>query len=265
MEEYLNKGIKEIIDQFPEAIDILNDYNIGCAPCNVGTCLFKDIVNLHNLSPEDEKQLFSRIAKVIYPDREIEIPKLKTEKKIVSNGFSYSPPIKRLVDEHKLIKRLLALIPFIIKNPDFESQEWENMIRGCVNFIRSYADKYHHAKEEDILFKYFDENLDIIQIMHKDHKTGREHVKSILEGLEQKNSEKIVRHFCGYAELLTEHIKKEDEILYIWMDKNLSTSQIGSMFAKFNEVENRFGDSPNEYKKFIISLENKFNFEEETK
>ena len=44
MEAYLNKGIKEIIDQFPEIEDILNEYDIGCGPCSVGTCLFKDIV-----------------------------------------------------------------------------------------------------------------------------------------------------------------------------------------------------------------------------
>jgi hypothetical protein len=30
MEEYVNKGIKEIIDEFPEVEDILNDYDIGC-------------------------------------------------------------------------------------------------------------------------------------------------------------------------------------------------------------------------------------------
>ena len=38
MEAYLNKGIKEIIDQFPEIEDILNEYDIGCGPCSV-TCL----------------------------------------------------------------------------------------------------------------------------------------------------------------------------------------------------------------------------------
>ncbi len=44
MEEYLNKSIKEIINQFPEVGDSLNEYNIGCAPCSVGSCLLKDIV-----------------------------------------------------------------------------------------------------------------------------------------------------------------------------------------------------------------------------
>jgi len=35
-----------------------------------------------------------------------------------------------------------------------------------VDFIRSYADKYHHAREEEILFKYFDEDMAILKVMH---------------------------------------------------------------------------------------------------
>ena len=46
MQEYLNKGIKEVIKQFPPVADILNEYDIGCVPCSVGTCLLKDIVQI---------------------------------------------------------------------------------------------------------------------------------------------------------------------------------------------------------------------------
>src|SRR3990167_3660938 len=79
METYLNTPIKEVISEFPKVADILNDYNIGCVPCNVGTCLLKDIVEIHNLSPEEENGLMAKIAEVIYPDREIE--KYKHRKK----------------------------------------------------------------------------------------------------------------------------------------------------------------------------------------
>ena len=55
MQPYLNQGIKGIIRQFPAVENILNDYNIGCAPCNAGACLLKDIIDIHNLSPGDEE------------------------------------------------------------------------------------------------------------------------------------------------------------------------------------------------------------------
>ncbi len=53
VEEFLNKSIKEIIRQHPKIERSLDEYKIGCAPCSVGTCLLKDIVEIHNLSPEE--------------------------------------------------------------------------------------------------------------------------------------------------------------------------------------------------------------------
>ena len=50
LDDYLNRGIKEIIDSHPQVMDILNDYGIGCGACDVGTCLLKDIVSLHPIS-----------------------------------------------------------------------------------------------------------------------------------------------------------------------------------------------------------------------
>ena len=91
MEEYLNKSIKEVINQFPEVGNILNEYNIGCAPCSVGSCLLKDIVEIHNLPSEEEQELMVRIARVIYPDLEAKIPEIKRKRearpKEISSGI----------------------------------------------------------------------------------------------------------------------------------------------------------------------------------
>ncbi len=185
MEEYLNKSIKEIINQFPEVGNILDEYNIGCAPCSVGSCLLKDIVEIHNLPSEEEQELMARIAQVIYPDQEAKIPEIKREREARPEEISYSPPMKKLVNEHVLIKRLVAMIPEVIDNLDVASEEGRQVITYSVDFIRSYADKYHHAKEEEILLKYFDENLDIIKTIYEDHETGRAHVRAVLKALDE--------------------------------------------------------------------------------
>ncbi|MBW8039752.1 MAG: hypothetical protein FVQ85_07110 [Planctomycetes bacterium] len=262
MEEYLNKGIKEIISRFPEVADILNEYNIGCAPCSVGSCLLKDIVEIHNLSEEGEQALMARIAKVIYPDQEVKIPPIKRKQQARPGEIKYSPPMKKLVDEHVLIKRWVALIPRVLENLDVESEAGRQFIRDGVDFIRSYADKYHHAKEEEILFKYFDENLDILQTIHEDHEKARSHVRAILEALDKRDKEEIAEHLNAYYELLTEHIKKEDEILYPWMDRILSITQIGELFSDFNKVDEQFGDAPEKYEEFVNKLEEKFTLKE---
>lgn len=258
MEEYLNKGIKEIIRQFPEVGKILEEYNIGCVPCNVGSCLLKDIMEIHNLPEHDEQELLARIARVMYPDREIKIPKIERKQKTKHGEIEYSPPIKRLVDEHVLIKRLVALIPRVIKSLDVESEQGRHIIRNSVTFIRSYADKYHHAKEEEILFKYFDENLDILKVIRNDHESARAHARAILEGLDKKDKQEIAEHLNAYHELLTEHIKKEDEILYPWLDRNLSIAQVGELFSKFIEADEKSDKEViDSCKKFVEELEEK--------
>ena len=257
MQEYLNKGIKEIIGEFPKVADILNEYNIGCVPCNVGTCLLKDIVEIHNLPEDEEQELMLKIAKVIYPDKDIKI--LKKERKQKASKVQYSPPMKKLVDEHLLIKRLIALIPDIIEDLNLSSQEDRQLVLDSVDFIRSYADKYHHAKEEDILFKYFDENLDIIKNMLIDHETGRNHVKAVVEGVKKQNKTEVAEHLNGYKELLSEHIKKEDEILYPWLDRGLTVSQVGEIHQKFIEANKKIGEEvPKKYEKLILGLEERF-------
>lgn len=259
MEAYLNKGIKAIIDQFPEVGNILDEYGIGCAPCNVGTCLLKDIVEIHSLPADKEREMMSMISGVIYPDREIERPKIKREKETVSKEISYSPPMKRLVDEHILIKRWVALIPKILKDLDIESEDGIQLILDGVDFIRSYADRYHHGKEEEILFKYFDEDLEILKVMYEEHEQARAHVRAIREALDRKDRDAISTNLSKYGEILNGHIKKEDEILYPWMDKNLTVSQVGELFSKFNEADDSIGYSSERYLTFIEGLEERFN------
>ena len=177
----------------------------------------------------------------------------------VKKEVKYSPPMKKLVDEHVLIKRWIALIPAVVENLDLESEAGRQLIVDGIDMIRSYADRYHHAKEEDILFKYFDENSEILQVMYTDHTTGRGHVKAMLEALERKDKATLGQHLMAYRELLTEHIKKEDEILYPWMDRNLSTTQVGELFSKFNQVDQQMGFSSEKYEQFVAKIEKQFN------
>jgi hemerythrin-like domain-containing protein len=172
--------------------------------------------------------------------------------------LKYSPPVQKLVDEHKVIKRWLALIPKVLDDLDLSSDEGRQLIRDGLDLIRSFADKYHHAKEEDILFKYFDESLDILEVMHQDHESARAHVRAIAVAVEQGDETVVREHLEAYRELLQEHIKKEDEILYPWLDRQLSDAQIGRLFSQFREVDEKFGDTPRQHEKFVQDLEKRW-------
>jgi hemerythrin-like domain-containing protein len=90
----------------------------------------------------------ARIAKTIRQEEDIKIPALEKRTEAKPKELKYSPPIQKLVDEHVLIKRWIALIPEVIIDLDVESEQSRQLIRDGVDMIRSYADKFHHAKEE---------------------------------------------------------------------------------------------------------------------
>jgi len=259
MEKYLNKPIKEIIEEYPAVENVLNDYDIGCGPCGVGICLLKDIVTIHRLPDDQQQQLMTRIAKTIDQNQNIEIPAIKEKAATQPRAFKYSPPMKKLVDEHVLIKRWLALIPEFVENLDVESEKGRRLILNGIDLIRSYADRYHHAKEEDILFKYFDENTDILKVMVADHTRARSLVRGMLVAHEEKDQKTIAENLTAYRDLLTEHIRKEDEILYPWMDSQLTTRQVGELFSKFDEIDRQIDIEPDKHERFVDQLENKFN------
>lgn len=64
MKQYLNTGIKQVLEKYPALAPILAEYDINCYTCN-GNCLFKDIFEEHNLSMKKEMELKTRMAKII--------------------------------------------------------------------------------------------------------------------------------------------------------------------------------------------------------
>ena len=258
MEVYLNRNIKEIITEFPKIEGILDEYSIGCGTCGEGLCLLKDILEIHYLEEDLETELMARISQVIYPDNQTTFPKSE-RKPHGKNEIKYSPPMKKMVNEHVLIKRWVALIPKVIEHIDLETKEGLQLINDGIDFIRNYADKYHHAKEEDEAFKYFDEYLHIIKVIKNDHIKVRGHVKAMLQAISNKDKNSLVKHLKSYSKILPEHINKEDEILYPWMDRNLSTTQVGQLHSKFNEIDDKYGEAPKKYRAFIEKLEENYN------
>ena len=256
MKDLLERNIKDVIADYPAAGNVLQSFSIACVTCHVGTCKLKDVVSIHSLTVEQEQDLFRQIAGVVFPGQNVELPKLERKAPSAGKKAQMSPPVRELVDEHTYIKRVIALIPRLAKSlgPRLSDSQKKTLLE-VIDFIRNYADRFHHAKEEDILFKFFDETSDIISSMYKEHEIGRAHIRAVAEGIEKGDSAAIVEHLPAYGELLKEHIRKEDEILYPWMDGQLTDSQVGQMFSKFRSVDEQFGNKPGDYRRWVGELE----------
>jgi hemerythrin-like domain-containing protein len=255
MEKYLNMEIKKVITEFPNVGEILNEYGIGCVTCSIGTCLMKDIIEIHNVPKNIEVQMLKRIESALNnKDAANEVLTSCIDIQSIKE-ITYSQQIQRLVDEHKLIKEFLGLVPELCEIIQEDLQGSKSIILQSVEFIRQFADKFHHAKEENILFAYAKGKQDIVNVMLDDHKKGRYYAKSILLGLETEDASFIVYSLKHYRELLSEHIKKEDEILYPWIERAMSTSDMDNIKVEFDNAEASFGkDFVEKWQTFVNSL-----------
>src|SRR3989338_8471919 len=120
-----------------------------------------------------------------------------------------------LVEEHKLIKRMIDVLEKAANRLENGKEINPSVFEQAADFIRNFADKFHHAKEEDILFKEMikkgmPEKDSPIEAMLIEHEQGRDFVKGVAEGAEEmkagnKNAaKKIIENARGYIELLRE-------------------------------------------------------------
>jgi hemerythrin-like domain-containing protein len=258
MEKYLKRNIKEVLAEFPAIGPLLETYGIQCVTCAAGNCALGEILEVHRLSADDEIKLMNGIGAILSPGEVFRIPARPANRGALPGTKQFSPPLKLLVDEHKVIKRLLALMPAILDSPIAGTAAWFTILAEAIDFIKNYADRFHHAKEEEILFKYFDEKREMIVAMCADHETGRAHVRAAKEAIARKDVAEAGMHLKAYRELLIDHIRKEDEILYPWMDGRMSDSQVGHLYGASIEIRNRPETKAADYESWIDALEQKF-------
>jgi len=256
MQAYAVKGIKDIIAEFPGVDKILEEYGIGCGPCTVGICQLKDILEIHKMSKEAEEELMLRIEAEIYPERNIAVQyRATTLQNASSEKIPFSRALQILVDEHKLIKRWLTLIPALVKNLDLTSAKECQVVEDGIDLIRSYADRLHHGKEEDILFTYFDDTADIFRVIYEDHRKARGLVQEMLRALDGKNTKVLASSLLEYAVLLEQHIHKEDEVLFPWLDSRLTEKEKEELVARFELSDRKLAMDDRKYQSFIEKLE----------
>jgi hemerythrin-like domain-containing protein len=166
---------------------------------------------------------------------------------------------ENLKKEHQVIIRMITVL--IVASDKLEKGQdvSPNVFENALDFIKTFADRCHHGKEEDALFLVFGErgipkHGGPIAVMLMEHEQGRLYVKGLTEALAKyKSGDKtaksaIVENARGYADLLDRHIYKEDNILYPMGDKVLSESDNEKLLEKFEKIEKEIiGEGKHEY------------------
>lgn len=155
-----------------------------------------------------------------------------------------------LVNEHRLILRMIALLERNATRTAAGGYEnWQFYLDG-VDFIRTYADRFHHAKEEDVLFEALVNNgmpreHSPVGAMLLEHEQGRAHVRALEEAATQAlaglsgREAAIAEHALAYGALLREHIAKEDNILYPLAERLIPDTVREGIVAGYGAAESR--------------------------
>lgn len=151
---------------------------------------------------------------------------------------------QNLEHDHVFILRLTDVMLAMVDKQSTNADHFELV----VNLIRKFADGLHHAKEEDLLFplmgeKGFSPEQGPVAVMLHEHVQGRAYVKGVSEGITALRAgtdgalQTIYENMTGYAQLLQNHIGKENNILFRMADQVFSADEQQELLTQFAKVE----------------------------
>jgi hemerythrin-like domain-containing protein len=158
--------------------------------------------------------------------------------------------------EHRLIERLLHLMAREFKrikdnmevDPEFAFVD-PGFIDTAVDFIRTYADRCHHGKEEDILFRALaakdmaPEHRRTLEELIKEHAWARETTASLVKAKEGHLLEKpgalddLMEHLEKLVDFYPRHIDKEDKHFFIPCMGYFSEAEQAELLARMHEFD----------------------------
>ncbi len=136
-------------------------------------------------------------------------------------------PIAPLMIEHRLIERMINIVRNEIEQIELEKKIDIIFIDDAIDFVKIYADRTHHGKEEDILFRDLSkkqiskQHQKIMNELIDEHKYGRKLTKELVMAKEKdiqgqgEDFYRVLELLNRLVEFYPEHIRKEDNHFFI--------------------------------------------------
>lgn len=168
-----------------------------------------------------------------------------------------------LMIEHRLIERMISVIRHIIQRHESAGLIDPYEIDTVVDFIKTYADRTHHGKEEDIMFRDLDKkplsngHRRMMNDLISDHVYGRKITAALVDannryrGGDASAVDKIVECLKTLTEFYPPHISKEDKIFFPASRTYLSDDEDQAMLQEFQEFDRKLI-----HEKYVAVVEN---------
>jgi hemerythrin-like domain-containing protein len=163
---------------------------------------------------------------------------------VTSGPAAAADPYEILAREHRLIERVLGALGRLCAQSLGAGRLDERAARLALRFLREFADRTHHLKEERLLFPAIEANGYFPGCgLAQEHEDGRERVRGMGDAVAAAASgdPEAVRLFArqarSYIGFLREHIQKEDDCLADVTASTLSSEARVRLTAQFDELE----------------------------
>ena len=161
-------------------------------------------------------------------------------------------PTQMLEDEHLVIAKVVEAAIVLADRLEAGQALDADMLQRVVEFMRIFADKCHHGKEEELLFPLLSKKgvpmvgCPVGALM-AEHTRGRALVKNLSDAAEIYPSgdpaakEAVLKSLRGITTLYPNHIWKEDYLLFPLTNKVLSPEEQQVLYRQFEQVEKDVG------------------------
>ena len=147
-----------------------------------------------------------------------------------------------LKKEHEAILYVLQILDRMTGTGSRKPAELRHYYGEALYFLKIFADKCHHGKEENYLFKKLVDKGILneggpVGVMLQEHALGREYIAQMSRALDVNNIEEFNKAAANYLDLLRRHIDKENNVLFVIADKVLDEDEQKLIFEQFERYE----------------------------
>jgi len=163
-----------------------------------------------------------------------------------------SLPSAPLIAEHRLTERMIAVMEWRVADMESIGTADIGFIDAAVEFLRTFADRCHHGKEEDILFRELArkplsaEHRRVLDELVAEHVFARTTTGRLVEARnryvagEASALDDIAAGLHLFVEFYPKHIAKEEQEFFRPAMSYFNVAELDRMLAEENEFDRRF-------------------------
>ncbi len=173
-----------------------------------------------------------------------------------------------LIEEHVLIRQMLSHLSQARKMIETDQHPPKEVFEKAVLFSRNFTDKYHHYKEEYLMFGLLAKKKEGVlekqlAALKYEHERGCQFIETLSHSIgeyakgDSFATTTLLENIASYTSILKRHIFVEDHIFFPLVEKELSNQEDLDLVTQFQKENQRVGGSSfvSDYSTLVFEIE----------